>query len=168
VSEDIDAFCQIMERCPPTLELNGDLSHYLYRGIKQGPGLARVLSRVGHMHQRMARVHGRYRTSASAPYAGTVGGHVVHLSYVSRSPNGRYHIAGDLSADVENPAEDWDAKGITYQAFEYAKPALAGGLSSRLIMGESGPLHLVQDALSLDAKLVPLWRAMAQYADEQV
>ena len=35
-------------------------------------------------------------------------------------------------------------------------------------MGESGPMHLVKDALGLDAKLVPLWRAMARYADEQI
>ena len=52
-----------------------------------------------------------------------------------------------------------------YQAFEYYKPALQGGLSSRCIMGESGPMHLVTDAVSLDARLVPLWRAMAEYAD---
>ena len=40
---------------------------------------------------------------------------------------------GDLSANVRDndPAADWDAKGVTWQAFEYAKPALAGGLSSR-------------------------------------
>ena len=105
---------------------------------------------------------------------------------------------GDLSANVLNddPAADWDAKGVTWQAFEYAKPALAGGLSSRcvqpqlrsigasspaagccplkpvlcgsVIMGESGPLHMVKDALGLDAKLVPLWRAMARYADAQI
>ena len=103
---------------------------------------------------------------------------------------------GDLSANVldDDPAADWDARGVTWQAFEYAKPALAGGLSSRcvqhlprgtgvgdqlaiavdtelrrsVIMGESGPIHLVQDALGLDAKLVPLWRAMARYADAQI
>ena len=100
---------------------------------------------------------------------------------------------GDLSANVLNgdPAADWDAKGVTWQAFEYAKPALARGLSSRcvqqqqnmlsiggwcplkpllcsVIMGESGPLHMVKDALGLDAKLVPLWRAMARYADAQI
>ena len=26
-------------------------------------------------------------------------------------------------------------------------------------------MHLVKDSLTLDAKLVPLWRAMAEYAD---
>jgi hypothetical protein len=63
---------------------------------------------------------------------------------------------------------DWEAKGVTYLAFDYAKPALVGGLSSRVIVGESGPMHLVTDALGLDAKLVPLWRAMAAYADQQL
>jgi hypothetical protein len=46
VSEDLDGFCQIMDLCPPSLELNGDLSHYIYRGISRGSSLARVLSRV--------------------------------------------------------------------------------------------------------------------------
>lgn len=131
---------------------------------------------------------------------------------------------------MPDPAADWEAKGVTWQAFEYSKPALAGGLSSRcaslhavgccryrlrrcrrscryrdrvcaggvegrhlgsgqtgerlltpadichgvawcarsVIMGESGPLHLVKDALGLDAKLVPLWREMARYADAQI
>ena len=41
-------------------------------------------------------------------------------------------------------------------------------LCRSVIMGESGPIHLVQDALGLDAKLVPLWRAMARYADAQI
>jgi len=75
---------------------------------------------------------------------------------------------GDLSTDVPDPAKDWEEKGVTFQAFEYAKPALVGGLSSRVIMGESGPIHLVKDALGLDAKLVPLWREMARYADAQI
>ena len=132
ISEDLQAFNTIIDRCPVPFELNGDLSHYLYRGINQGEGLRRVLSLVGHTHQRMARQH------------------------------------GDLSADVDDPLADWEAKGVTYQAFEYSKPALAGGLSSRVIMGESGPIHLVKDALSLDASLVPLWKEMAAYADSQM
>lgn len=37
-----------------------------------------------------------------------------------------------------------------------------------MIMGETGPMHLVKDALGLDAKLVPLWRAMARYADAEI
>ena len=75
---------------------------------------------------------------------------------------------GDLSADAPVPSKDWKAGGPTKLLFDYSKPALAGGLSSRVIMGESGPMHLVEDALSLDAKLVPLWRMMARYADSQV
>ena len=72
---------------------------------------------------------------------------------------------GDLSSDVEDPEKDWDAKGVTWQAMESMRPALKGGLSSRCIVGESGPLHLVKDPMALDAKLVPLYRAMAKHAD---
>ena len=50
---------------------------------------------------------------------------------------------GDLSADVPDPVADWEAKGVTYQSFEYYKPALENGLSSRTIMGESGPSKMV-------------------------
>ena len=49
ISEDIQAFCEIIDRCPVDFELNGDLSHYLYRGINQGAGLKRVLAKIGHM-----------------------------------------------------------------------------------------------------------------------
>jgi hypothetical protein len=45
------------------------------------------------------------------------------------------------------------------------KPGLHGGPSSRTICGETGPLHLVSDTLTQDAALVPLYRAMARYAD---
>ena len=126
VSEDIEAFCQILDQCPPNLELNGDLSHYLYRGIKQGKGLSRVLSMVGHMHQRMAR---------------EFGGAYIHycagsLLLISPSPS------PDLSADVPDPSADWDAKGVTWQAFEYAKPALVSsclpiGVPSAGVLGKA-------------------------------
>jgi hypothetical protein len=72
---------------------------------------------------------------------------------------------GDLSADVPDPKADWEAKGITWGMFKCMQPALVGGLSSRTISGESGPMHLVKDTLTLDAKLVPLYRAMARFAD---
>lgn len=72
---------------------------------------------------------------------------------------------GDLSAAAEDPAADWAEGGVTWQLFDFMKPALDGGLSSRTIAGESGPLHLVTDPLTQDALLVPLWRAMARYAD---
>ena len=38
------------------------------------------------------------------------------------------------------------------------KPGFVGGLSSRAIIGETGPAFSVKDALALDAKLVPLYR----------
>jgi sugar phosphate isomerase/epimerase len=72
---------------------------------------------------------------------------------------------GDLSADVPDPKADWEQQGVTWQLFQLMKPALAHGLTSRTISGESGGMHLVKDTLTLDAKLVPLWRAMARFAD---
>jgi sugar phosphate isomerase/epimerase len=72
---------------------------------------------------------------------------------------------GDLSAVVTDPRADWDAKGMTWQLFQLMKPGLTGGLSSRTISGETGPMHLVTDTLTQDAALVPLYRAMARYAD---
>jgi hypothetical protein len=72
---------------------------------------------------------------------------------------------GDLSAPVANPKEDWAAKGLTWGLFQIMKPSLARGLSSRTISGETGPFQTVVDSLTQDASLVPLWRAMARYAD---
>ena len=72
---------------------------------------------------------------------------------------------GDLSAAVDDPQADWESRGVTWQMFQFMKPALAGGLSSRAICGETGPMHLVTDTLTQDAALVPLYRAMARYAD---
>ena len=31
---------------------------------------------------------------------------------------------GDLSAVVDDPAEDWDAAGMTWAAFEFSMPGL--------------------------------------------
>ena len=42
-----------------------------------------------------------------------------------------------------------------------------GGLSSRTIVGESGPIHLVQSALETDASLMPLYRFMCEHADKE-
>ncbi|MBI1337857.1 MAG: TIM barrel protein [Phycisphaera sp.] len=72
---------------------------------------------------------------------------------------------GDLSAVVTDPKADWEQKGVTWQLFQFMKRGLAGGLSSRTIVGETGPMHLVTDTLTQDAALVPLYRAMARYAD---
>jgi len=138
VSEDPMGFCRIMDACPVYFEVNADISHYLFREIKHGKSLDRILARVGHHHARMCR------------------------------------ILGDLSADVPDPVKDWEQRGLTWQAFHAIKPALRGGLSSRAIVGESGPLHLVANsgsahgsALHLDAQLVPFYRMMARVADEE-
>jgi len=92
--------------------------------------------------------------------------------HVSRLVNlvGHTHVRiarqyGDLSALVPDPKADWEAKGMTWGLFQLMKPALAKGLSSRTISGETGPVMNVKDALTQDAKLVPLWRAMARFAD---
>ena len=86
-------------------------------------------------------------------------GHVGH-SHVRMAR--RY---GDLNAVVEDPRADWHAKGATWQAFQLLEPALARGLSSRCLTGETGPIPPMADPLTQDAMLVPLYRAMARYAD---
>lgn len=127
ITEDPAACCRILELA--TCELNGDMSHLLYRAITRGPYVEKILKHVGFTHVRMCRMH------------------------------------GDLSAVVTDPAADWAAQGVTWQMFQFMTGALEGGLSSRAISGETGPLHLVQDPLTQDAALVPLYRAMARYAD---
>lgn len=127
ITEDPAACCRILEMA--ACELNGDMSHYLFRGITAGQHLHKILEHVGHTHMRMAR---------------------------------RW---GDLSAAVDDPKADWQQGGVTWQIFDLMKPALATGLSSRAIVGETGPMHLVTDTLTQDAALVPLYRAMARYAD---
>lgn len=72
---------------------------------------------------------------------------------------------GDLSVNVPKPQDDWNSRGVTWTAFDWSRPGLEGGLSSRVICGESGPMHDVSDPLTLDAKLVPLYRMMAAFAD---
>eukprot|EP00005_Dracoamoeba_jomungandri_P014259 CAMPEP_0174264630 /NCGR_PEP_ID=MMETSP0439-20130205/23214_1 /TAXON_ID=0 /ORGANISM="Stereomyxa ramosa, Strain Chinc5" /LENGTH=283 /DNA_ID=CAMNT_0015350613 /DNA_START=96 /DNA_END=947 /DNA_ORIENTATION=+ len=132
ISEDPQAFVEIMNKCKVDFEVNGDLSHYVYRNINKGKDLEKILSRLGHTHQRMAR-----------PF-------------------------GDLSVNVDDLLTDWKQGGVTWKAFEITKRGLEGGLTSRVIVGESGPMHDVVDPLSVDAKLVPLWRAMAAFADASV
>lgn len=65
-------------------------------------------------------------------------------------------------------AADWKGGGLTKQAYDYVQPAIEGGLSSRWVLGETGPMYGVTDALTLDQKLIPLWRKIAAAADEQV
>ncbi len=87
-----------------------------------------------------------------------------------RKHTGHTHIRlarlyGDLSAAVDDLPRDWANRGLTWQIFQYMLPALQHGLSSRCILGETGPMHLVTKTLDQDAKLIPLYRAMARYAD---
>eukprot|EP01043_Picozoa_sp_COSAG02_P018280 COSAG02_NODE_849_length_16548_cov_6.418384_18_plen_423_part_00 len=131
LSEDLGAFCKIMDYCPAYFEVNADISHYNFRQITKGAWLEKICDRVGHTHQRMARQ------------------------------------LGDLSAEVPDPASDWDNKGLTWQAFESMRRAFKGGLSSRTIVGESGPIHLVKSSLETDASLMPLYRFMCEHADRE-
>lgn len=140
ISEDPEAFCKIFDRAP-YFEVNADISHYVYRGISKGPHLQRILARVGHTHQRMARVHGDLSSDLG-----------THFSEQS-SPS--------------DASEDWKRKGVTWLAFDAMRPCFEGGLSSRCVVGESGPAFGPKDALLLDAKLVPLYKAMCRYADER-
>ena len=136
ISEDPQAFARILEMAP--CEVNGDLSHYLYRDITRGKWLKAIYENMGHTHVRVCRIH------------------------------------GDLAADVPDPSADWVSRnavgefdGLTWKLFKMMMLGLAGGLSSRTIVGESGSSHLVDSGLDLDAKLVPLLRAMACYADSE-
>ena len=131
ISEDPQAFAEILKRSGKETETNGDLSHYIYRNFKNDTeDMKEILGRMGHTHQRMCRNY------------------------------------GDLSANVSDPKEDWRNHGLTWTAFDFSKAGLKGGLSSRVICGESGPMHGVSDPLTLDAKLVPLYRMMARWCDE--
>ena len=121
------------------VELNGDLSHYYYRGISQGRYVAFVyllsppawtllcccLRCVYDINSVLCAC----RPVPPDSFLPRVLGKVGHM----HQRMCRQH--GDLSANVldDDPATDWDARGVTWQAFEYAKPALAGGLSSRCV-----------------------------------
>lgn len=143
VSEDPEAFCKIFDYCPSYFEVNMDISHYLYRNIVRGPHVDRILDRVGHNHQRMARKHGDLSSDVGQHFEGDTG-------------------LGDCAAD-------WDARGVTWQAVDAFRPLLErGGFSSRVIVGETGPGFGVKDALLLDTKLVPLWRLMARIAEGEI
>lgn len=47
VSEDVVGFTRIMDACSTYFEVNADISHYVYRGIKKGSALGKILARVG-------------------------------------------------------------------------------------------------------------------------
>lgn len=106
ISEDPQAFAMILKRVDAPVEINGDLSHYIYRNMRNDTDdMKEILGRMGHTHQRMCK-----------PY-------------------------GDLSANVPDPRADWNSRGLTWKAFQFSKMGLRGGLSSRVIAGESGPMH---------------------------
>lgn len=145
LSEDPQAFVKIMEKYRNSdgdigddgyynsFEINGDLSHYICRGMLNGEYVDKILNNMEHTHVRMCRVY------------------------------------GDLSVDVDDPVKDWNEEdGVTRNYWLFTKKGFKGGLSSRVIVGESGPMHLVQDALEQDKKMVPLLREMANYCDLQI
>eukprot|EP00755_Sulcionema_specki_P025362 Sspe_Gene.83144::Locus_54531_Transcript_1_1_Confidence_1.000_Length_500::g.83144::m.83144 len=76
-------------------------------------------------------------------------------------------IYGDLSVGVEDPAADWDNHGVTWQWFNYGIPCFKGGLTSRTIVEETGPIHLVDDPIGCGAKLLPYLRTMATWCDNE-
>jgi sugar phosphate isomerase/epimerase len=139
ISEDIQAFTEVMKQAP-FFEVNGDLSHYIYRGIWKGPELEAVLARVGHLHERMARQYGDLSSD---------------------------HSKGSWEADWADPdGASRSAWRMTELALTLNK-GLGGGLSSRCVMGETGEMGLVAGdrCLDLDASLLPLYRKMAAFAD---
>jgi len=137
ISEDLAGFVKILEnaRCPDTVEVNGDLSHYIYRGWTKGKHLEKILARLGHTHQRMARTH------------------------------------GDLSSSVQDLKADWNkaSDSLTKSAWEMIAGVLASkkGLSSRAIVAESGPIHLVENSLAENDRLVPFFKFMKCFADQE-
>ena len=70
----------------------------------------------------------------------------AHFGHVARVVS--LQLLDLLTAVVDDPAQDWDDGGMTFRAFEFSKPGLRGGLSSRVICGESGPMHLQTDPMS--------------------
>jgi sugar phosphate isomerase/epimerase len=57
VSEDVVGFARIMDACPTYFEVNADISHYVYRGIKKGNALAKILARVGTRQVSSSQAH---------------------------------------------------------------------------------------------------------------
>jgi len=158
ISEDISAFTEIMDRADlltvSPFEVNGDLSHYIFRGISKGQGIERVLARVVHMHQRMCRAFGDL--SADVPSPGEdwegQGGDAQALGGAEFAAT---RLAWEMAARALRRGE--------------GSPLLRGGLSSRAIMGETGEMNLVSGGrcLDLDRSLIPLYRKMAAHADRQ-
>lgn len=108
--------------------------------------------------------HYAYRCISTGRYLNRILGRVGHTH--QRMCRG----FGDLSADIANGdvKSDWEQKGLTYAAWQAMATALSQerGLSSRTIVGETGPWMHVRNAMAQDASLVPLYRLMAAKADE--
>eukprot|EP00494_Astrolonche_serrata_P026041 UN26302 len=68
ITEDPEGLCKIMDHCDVDFEINGDLSHFVFRGIRPDyPEMEKILSRMGHTHQRMARPFGDLSVNVDDP-----------------------------------------------------------------------------------------------------
>ena len=73
ITEDVWATQKLLDLAEP-FEINGDLSHYIIKGVLRGEALDRVREQVNHAHIRMARIYGdlsvevrEYAAEGSAP-----------------------------------------------------------------------------------------------------
>jgi hypothetical protein len=73
-------------------------------------------------------------------------------------------IYGDLSADTPDPVADWNSGGMSKMWWDFIMRLPQ--TSSRCIAGEAGQFALCKDAITQDARMVPLMRAMAQVKDD--
>ena len=134
----------------------------------QGAWLENICDRVGHTHQRMVRQLGDLSAEVDDPASdwdrkGKLMDCVLKMmDFVLKLTDCVLTMM-----DFVLKLTDWDEKGLTFQAFESMKRSFKGGLSSRCIVGESGPIHLVKDATATDASLMPLYRFMCDYADRE-
>ena len=149
---------EFMRSAAWNIGMNFYLETHIHTIAEDPEAFANILKRVtsevtGDLSHYM---HKAYMTGKSVDYVVSLMGH-THVRMC--------RVNGDLSAVVEDPRSDWNEKGITWQMFQMMKPGLDGGLSSREIGGESGAMHLVTDSLTQDVALLPLYRAMARYAD---
>merc|ERR1712050_7155 len=139
ISEDPIFFEKALKRAAALgydLEVNGDLSHYIYRGFLKGAAVDAILERVNHMHIRMARIHGDLSAEVL-----------------------------DVEEDLKQGGPTSAALKMVERVAALQKSKWAG-LSSRTLCGETGAICLVQDTITHDERMVPLMRKMAQTLDE--
>ena len=74
-----------------------------------------------------------------------------------------FQVHGDYSAETKEPFEDFAAGGPTREQWNFIRRT--GPLTSRTVCSEAGGVHLVQDPLGQDARMVPLLRAIASEKD---